>query len=65
VNVIVAERCLNHSLGGLIAVYDHHDYMTERRVALGLWADFIQACEAGREWTPFAENLVSLRPSAA
>ncbi|MBK7421601.1 MAG: hypothetical protein IPJ48_00045 [Propionivibrio sp.] len=31
VPVIVAERCLNHSLGGLIAVYDQHDYLEERR----------------------------------
>ena len=52
VHVIVAERCLNHSLGGLIAVYDHHDYMTERRAALELWVDFIQACEAGRKGVP-------------
>jgi hypothetical protein len=36
VHVIVAERCLNHTLGGLIAVYDQHDYMTERRAALEL-----------------------------
>jgi len=34
VNVIVAERCLNHSLGGLLAVYDKHDYLTERRAAV-------------------------------
>ncbi len=65
VNIIVAERCLNHSLGGLISVYDHHDYMSERRAALELWTDFIQACDAGREWVPSAENVVSLRPSAA
>lgn len=56
VHVIVAERCLNHSLGGLIAVYDQHDYMTERRAALELWADFILACEAGREWMPKTEG---------
>lgn len=64
VHVIVAERCLNHSLGGLIAVYDQHDYMTERRAALELWEDFIQACEAGREWMPQAENVVPLRSTA-
>jgi integrase len=46
VHVIVAERCLNHSLGGLIAVYDQHYYISERRAALGLWTDFILACEA-------------------
>lgn len=65
VNVIVAERCLNHSLGGLIAVYDQHDYMTERRAALELWTDFILACEANREWQPKAENVVLLRSTAA
>jgi integrase len=61
VHVIVAERCLNHSLGGLIAVYDQHDYMTERRAALELLADFILACEASREWMPTADNVVLLR----
>lgn len=64
VNVIVAERCLNHSLGGLIAVYDQHDYMTERRAALELWADFILACEVGREWKPKADNIIPLRAKA-
>jgi integrase len=61
VNVIVAERCLNHSLGGLIAVYDQHDYMTERRAALEMWAGFILACEAGREWRPKIDNVIPLR----
>lgn len=56
VNLIVAERCLNHSLGGLVAIYDQHDYMTERRAALEKWAAFIQVCEAGQEW-----NVTPLR----
>lgn len=47
VNVIVAERCLNHSLGGLVGVYDQHDYFTERRAALDAWAAFLHACESG------------------
>lgn len=38
VNVVVAERCLNHSLGGLLAIYDVHDYLDERRNALELWS---------------------------
>jgi integrase len=38
VDITVAERCLNHSLGGLVAVYDQNDYLTERRKALELWA---------------------------
>jgi len=48
VDVLVAERCLNHSLGGLIAVYDQHDYLLERRRALELWASHLQAIESGR-----------------
>jgi integrase len=47
VDVLIAERCLNHSLGGLVAVYDKHDYLTERRRALELWAAKLAAIEAG------------------
>ena len=50
VDVIVAERCLNHSLGGLVAVYDKHDYMDERRRALDLWTTYLANVEAAREW---------------
>lgn len=45
VNVIVAERCLNHAIGGLVGVYDKHDYLDERREALAKWTDFLLACE--------------------
>lgn len=45
VDLCVAERCLNHSLGGLIAVYNQHDYIRERREALGLLAEFLLKCE--------------------
>lgn len=65
VNILIAERCLNHSLGGLVAVYDQHDYMTERRAALELWAEFLSACEAGKEWMPKAGNVIQLRSTAA
>jgi integrase len=51
VDVIVAERCLNHSLGGLVAVYDKHDYMDERRRALDLWASYLANVETAREWS--------------
>lgn len=47
VDVLIAERCLNHSLGGLVAVYDKHDYLPERRRALELWAAKLAAIEAG------------------
>jgi len=47
VDVLIAERCLNHSLGGLVAVYDKHDYLTERRRALELWGAKLTGIEAG------------------
>ncbi len=62
VNVIVAERCLNHSLGGLVGVYDQHDYMTERRAALETWASFVLACEAGEPW--HQNNVIPIRAAA-
>lgn len=61
VPILIAERCLNHSLGGLVAVYDQHDYMTERRAALELWASFLLACESGRAWAPQGGKVVPLR----
>lgn len=62
VNVIVAERCLNHSLGGLVGVYDQHDYMTERRAALETWASFVLACEVGEPWNQY--NVTPFRAAA-
>lgn len=32
----IAERCLNHKLKGIEAVYNQHDYLVERREALNL-----------------------------
>ncbi|PTQ76189.1 site-specific recombinase XerD [Nitrosomonas oligotropha] len=49
VDLLIAERCLNHSLGGLVAVYDQHDYLAERRKALELWSSFIDSCEIGKK----------------
>ena len=49
VDVIVAERCLNHSLGGLLDTYDVHDYLDERRAALEKWTALILACETGTD----------------
>lgn len=65
VPVLIAERCLNHSLGGLVAVYDQHDYLTERRGALELWASFLLACESGKEWIAPGGKVVPLRSHAA
>lgn len=55
VDVAVAERCLNHSLGGLIEVYDRNDYLHERRRALEQWASVLDAAERGDS------NVVALR----
>jgi integrase len=48
VDLLIAERCLNHSLGGLVAIYDQHDYFLERRKALTLLSNFLESCEIGR-----------------
>jgi integrase len=61
VSIVVAERCLNHTLGGLLAVYDQHDYLTERRAALQTWADFLDACNTGRKWSPPDNNVIPMR----
>lgn len=58
VPVLVAERCLNHSLGGLVAVYDVHDYQDERRKALELWSNKLEMLETQ------AENVVMLNQVA-
>ncbi len=44
VDLLIAERCLNHSLGGLMDIYDQHDYLEERRAALVSLADFVVNC---------------------
>lgn len=46
----IAERCLNHKIGGVVGVYDHYDYLPERREALNQWAEVVDACERGEEW---------------
>lgn len=60
VDLLIAERCLNHSLGGLVAVYDQHDYLDERRKALTLLSNFLEACEMGKP-----VNVVSLKLATA
>lgn len=60
VSVVVAERCLNHSLGGLVGVYDQHDYIEERRAALEAWAALLVELEHGG-----AGKVVPIRSKAA
>ena len=58
VNPIVAERCLNHRIGGLIGVYDKHDHLEERRDALAKWANLLAELEGK------PDNVVPLRAAA-
>jgi integrase len=64
INILVAERILNHSLGGLAGIYDQHDYMAERRAALNVWVDFLVAWESGNERTPAGSDVVLIRATA-
>ena len=49
VDRIVAKKVLNHTLDGMDAVYDRHDYAEEKRQALELWADRLVAVIAGKK----------------
>jgi integrase len=45
VNLVVIEKVLNHvsgSLGGIVGVYQRHEYAEEKRAALQLWADHVE-----------------------
>jgi integrase len=55
----IAERCLNHKLKGIEGVYNHHDYLDERRKALELWAKLLIVCEQGKDW-----NVTTIRKRA-
>lgn len=63
VDVVVAERCLNHSLGGLMEIYNQHDYFSERRAALNTWTSFLLACQSEQAWTA-PSNISHLRLAA-
>jgi integrase len=53
----VAELAINHTPGGIEAVYDRHRYQGEIAAALGLWANHISAILDGRP----ASNVTPLR----
>lgn len=46
----IAERCLNHTIKGVEGTYDRHSYFEERKQALGVWADLLQALERGEKY---------------
>ena len=43
VPVQVAEKCLNHKLAGILAIYDQHDYADEMKAAWEKWSTHIEA----------------------
>lgn len=43
----IAERCLNHKLKGVEAIYNRHDYFEERKAALHAWAGLLAELERG------------------
>jgi len=47
VRIEVAERCLNHQLGGLPGIYDVDDKYDERKLALAQWAAHLDALRLG------------------
>lgn len=56
----ISEMCLNHKLKGVEGIYDQYTYYSERRAALALWAKYLLACQAGKEW-----NVRPLRKGVA
>jgi integrase len=65
IDPLIAERCLNHAIGGLAGIYDKHDFWTQRQRALEVWTEFIVACETGKEWRSSADNVIQFRGVAA
>lgn len=43
VNLMVIEKLLNHSLGGMAAVYNKAEMLEERKQALQAWSDYLHA----------------------
>ena len=60
IGIHVVEKCLNHtsgSFGGIVKVYQKHDFADEKRAALEAWGRFVDqltSCEP-------AENVIGLR----
>lgn len=57
----IADRILNHvtgSIQGVAAIYQRHDFLSERKSALDAWAAHVMACATAHE--P-AHNIIPLR----
>lgn len=49
VSDVVAERIMGHKLQGVLAIYNRHDYLAEKRVALSKWEGRLQEIIGGNE----------------
>ncbi|WP_440866279.1 tyrosine-type recombinase/integrase [Symbiopectobacterium purcellii] len=47
IDPVVAERCLNHRIKGVEGIYNRHQYLNERRIALDKWAELLISLENG------------------
>jgi integrase len=52
----IAERVLNHLPGGIVRVYNIHDYAEEKREALDLWAAHLRDIVA-----PSPKNIIEMK----
>lgn len=53
-----AEMVIGHVPQGMVAVYDQHDRMDERRTALVTWADYVERLSKGsRNVVPLVRNV--------
>ena len=60
----VADRLLNHvhgsgAIGGVMAVYQRHEFLAERETALRVWGEHVLAVAEERT---APDNVVALRP---
>jgi len=58
----IAELCINHSKGGLIAVYDKHRYEGEIAAALAQWCEHLRSIIEGTEPTvvPIRKKIAAI-----
>lgn len=38
----IIEKCLNHTLGGILAVYQRQEYLPERKAAFETWGNYLE-----------------------
>jgi integrase len=57
----ITERCLNHSLGRIVQIYDQGDYIEERREALERWAGYLDRLITGKGAEVVAINVQAVQ----